>query len=353
MSRGAEQATVATAEFSAFNSLRDALEWNGARISGPNSQSADGRATVAQDVEPEYIAVAPDGRTAWVSLQENNALAEIDIQAAVVTRIIGLGLKDHTRPGNGLDASDRDDGIQIRRWPLWGMYQPDSIAAFDAGGRTFIVTANEGDGREYGDYSDESRVADLRLDKTLLVRDPELQNESRLGRLKVSRVGGDLDGDGDIDRLLAFGGRSIAIWNDGGELVYDSGDALERFVAEHLPERFNIDEDGSGTVDDRSPAKGPEPEGIAVGRVGRSIYAFVGLERTSAIAIFDVTCPAAARLVDVVTLDFDRDAAAGRNIAPEGLAFIPPERNPLGEPLLAVACEVTGTTILFRVQSIR
>jgi hypothetical protein len=184
----------------------------------------------------------------------------------------------------------------------------------------------------------------LKLDPSLLVGNAKLQDDDRLGRLKVSRVGGDTDGDGDVDRLLAFGGRSLAIWNAAGELVYDSGDAIEQFIAQHLPERFNINEDGHDKLDNRSPDKGPEPEGVVVGGVGDSTFAFVGLERTSAIAVFDVTVPREAKLVDIVPL--------APNVAPEGLVFVPADRSPTGEPLLAVACEVTGTTVLFRVVSV-
>ena len=233
------------------------------------------------------------------------------------------------------------------------MYQPDTIAAYDVDGSTYLVTANEGDTRGYAGFSDEIRVKDLKLDQSL-ARDKSLQQDDRLGRLKVSRVGGDTDGDGDVDRLLAFGGRSAAIWNAQGELVYDSGDAIEQFIAKHYPERFNINEDGKNKIDARSPDKGPEPEGVAVGRVGDSTYAFVGLERTSAIVVFDVTRPEAVKLVDVVPLALEKNAPdqpGGPHIAPEGSCFVPADRSPLGAPLLAVSCEVTGTTLLFRVDS--
>jgi hypothetical protein len=354
--RGAEHAVALTADFLRFNPERDTLEQQGVRISGPNSRAPDGRATVAQDLEPEYVAVAPDSRTAWVTLQENNALAIVDVGSASVLAVVALGLKDHSLPGQGLDASDldgvgRESGIHIHRWPVFGMYQPDGIASFDPGGATYLATANEGDTRDYAGFSDEACVKDLRLDESLLHGDANLQADDRLGRLKVSGVGGDTDGDGDVDRLLAFGGRSLALWTADGQLVYDSGDALEQYIAKHSPERFNINEDGQDKQDARSPDKGPEPEGVVVGRVGASTYAFVGLERTSAIAIFDVTVPAETRLVDVVPLTLDAKTMGGSHIAPEGMVFVPAERSPTGEPLLAVGCEVTGTTILFRVDS--
>jgi 2',3'-cyclic-nucleotide 2'-phosphodiesterase/3'-nucleotidase/5'-nucleotidase len=364
---GPERAVQLTADFLRFNADRDALERQGVRITAPNASAPDGRATLAQDLEPEYIAVAPDGHTAWATLQENNAIAMIDVDAARIERVIPLGLKDHSRAGNGFDASDMDSsetdgpngagGARIRPWPVFGMYQPDSIAAFEADGATYVVTANEGDTRGYAGFSDEAIVKDLQLDESLPA---ELKDDKSLGRLTVSRVGGDTDGDGDVDRLLAFGARSVAVWDADGKLVYDSGDALEQFVATRLPERFNINSEGEAAAtpaqqpDVRSPVRGPEPEGLVVGRVGESTYAFVGLERTSAIAIFDVTQPESTRLVDIVPLALQKEAGplGGPHIAPEGLCFIPADRSPLGVPLLAVGCEVTGTTLLFRVDSV-
>jgi hypothetical protein len=345
VSLGPERAVALLADFVRFNFDRGSLEHQGVRISGPNPWADDGRASVAQDVEPEYIAVAPDSRTAWVTLQENNALAIVDIPTAQVRRVVGLGLKDHSQSGQGLDANDLDGVARIRRQRVFGMYQPDSIAAYAVDGETFLVTANEGDARGYGDFTDEVLVSELTLDPAFDVGD-------ELGQLKVSAVGGDTDSDGDIDQLLAFGGRSLAIWDADGKLVYDSGDALEQFIAKHLPERFNIDSDGEGLVDSRSDDKGPEPEGVVVGRIGDRVFAFVGLERTSAIAVFDVTRPQSAELLDVVPLEFEKGATGGPHIAPEGLYFVPAERSPLGEPLLAVGCEVTGTTLLFRVHSV-
>ena len=101
----------------------------------------------AQDLEPEYITVSHDSRRAWVTLQENNAIGLLDIQNARFEWVRGLGLKDHNLEGSGLDASDKDDRINIAAWPVYGMYQPDGIAAFKSGGRTYLVTANEGDAR--------------------------------------------------------------------------------------------------------------------------------------------------------------------------------------------------------------
>jgi hypothetical protein len=148
------QANVRTATFDKFN---DAELDPSIRIFGPG-------ATVAQDLEPEYITVSKDSKTAWVALQENNAIAVLDIDSGEFTALRGLGFKDHRLPGNELDVSDRDKQINITNWPVFGIYQPDAIASYDYQGRTYIVTANEGDARDYDGFSEEFRVKDLMLD---------------------------------------------------------------------------------------------------------------------------------------------------------------------------------------------
>lgn len=352
LGRGPRQAAVRQADFTAFNAVRRELADYGVQLVAPNGEVADGLATVAQDLEPEYITVAPDGRIAWITLQENNAVAVLDVERAYVSHIIGLGLKDHSRARNGLalgsddPTSDNAPLATSRPWPVWGMYQPDGIASFVVDGKTYLVTANEGDQRPYAGFSDFARVADLTLDGSLLDDHPDLQAEDQLGPLMVSRIAGDTDGDGDVDRLLAFGARSMSVWTTDGRLVYDSGALLERTIAERLPEWRHVDAQMRAALIKRSFEKGPEPEGVVVGRVGESTYAFVGLERTSAIALFDVTRPRETTLVDVIPLGTG-------NLGPEGLAFIPAAQSPFGDPLLAVACEATGTTVLYRVQATR
>jgi len=184
--------SVRTAGFGAYNGQEATLRAKGVRIYGPN-------ASVAQDLEPEYIAVSEDGRTAWVTLQENNAMAIVDIASATVTSIVPLGYKDHRLPGNALDVSDRDGAasgpaIRIRNWPVYGMYQPDAIASYRVGGQTFLVTANEGDARDWQGtpgFSEESRVSALPLNPAIFTTaacDGPCSANSRLGRLTVTRT---------------------------------------------------------------------------------------------------------------------------------------------------------------------
>lgn len=272
---------VRTADFTAFESQRAALEAAGVRIFGPG-------ASVAQDLEPEFITIDSRSRHAWVTLQENNALAKVDLRRAEVTDILPLGFKDHRQPGAELDASDRDDAIAIRNWPVFGMYQPDSIASYRSRGRTYLVTANEGDARDFDGFSEEERVDDLTLDPAAFPDAAALQDEAALGRLQITTTRGDTDGDGDFDQLFAYGARSFSIWDEYGRLVFDSGREFEEITAALLPEDFNSDNDENDSFDTRSDAKGPEPEGVVVGKIRGRSYAFIGLERVGGIMVYDV-----------------------------------------------------------------
>jgi DNA-binding beta-propeller fold protein YncE len=335
--------TVRTAGFAALNGQADALRGSGVRIFGPN-------ASVAQDLEPEYIAVSEDSRTAYVTLQENNALAVVDVASASVLRVLPLGFKDHSRAGAGLDASDRDGPgggplVNIRAWPVLGMYQPDGIAAYTSGGRTYLVTANEGDARDYPGLREESRVGALALDPAVFTDalcGGVCNAAARLGRLSVTnRMGSTPNG---FNALHVFGARSFSIWTADGQRVWDSGDELEQRTATLPNVLFNASNSGNA-LDDRSDNKGPEPEGVAVARFGRKTFAFVGLERTGGVMVYDVTTPTAPTFVTYVN---SREGAGG-DLGPEGLTVVSADDSPRGEPLLIVGNEVSGTTAIFRI----
>lgn len=332
--RGAERATVRTAGFGAFDA--ETLKAKGVRLNGPH-------ATVAQDLEPEYITVDQSGHTAWVTLQEANAIAIVDVTSATVTDVVALGLKDHSLPGNGLDASDKDKKISIANWPVKGLYMPDGIASFRAQGRTFTITANEGDSRADWDGIDEEvRVKKLDLDPTVFPNAEELQKDANLGRLNVV-TDAPTNAKGEYNELWSYGARSVSIWDAAGRQVWDSGDQLEQALASFDPASFNGEgqEDGSFSFDDRSDNKGPEPEGVATGKIGGRTYAFVGLERASAIVAYDVTRPSSPVLAGVFRNPGD--------VAPEGLLFIPASDSPTHAPLLVVGNEVSGTTTVWQI----
>lgn len=342
------QSDVTFAGFQAFNAQVDQLRAEGVRVFGPGS-------TVAQDLEPEAIAISEDGTTAWVTLQENNAIGILDIETATFTDIVALGFKDHSLPGNGIDGSDRDGVVNIDNYPVFGMYQPDEIASYTVGGKTYLVTANEGDSRDYDGLDEETEVADEDLDPNAFPNADILQQDETIGRLEITNTLGDTDGDGDFDELYAFGSRSFSIWDEVGNLVFDSGDDLEQITAKLFPEFFNSNNDENDSFDNRSDNKGPEPEGITIGIIGNRTLAFIGLERIGGFMTYDVSNPLAPKFVSYTNnRDFQGDPENGTagDLGPEGLTFISAEDSPNGTALLVVANEVSGTTTIYEINSV-
>jgi len=316
------------------------------RVFGPE-------ANVAQDLEPEYIALSPDGTKAYVVLQENNALAVVDVASATVDAVVALGFKDYSLEENGIDASNEDGEINIRAWDnVFGMYQPDGIATYEAMGEVYVVSANEGDARDYDTFSEEARVADVTLDPDAFPNAEELQAEDQLGRLLITTTLGDTDGDGDYDELYNYGARSFSIWNSAGELVWDSGNDFETITAELIPDAFN----SQGSVqsfDNRSDDKGPEPENVAIGNINGNTYAFIILERVGGIMVYNISDPMAPEFVTYynhndISVEITEDNVVGF-VAPEGIVFISADESPTGNPMLVVGYEVSGSTGIYEI----
>lgn len=257
---------------------------------------------------------------------------------------IKLGLIK-TNP-NGLDASDRDGGINIKNQPVLGMYQPDAIASFVVNGQTYLIIANEGDARDYDGFTEEARVKDLTLDPIAFPNAKALQADPVLGRLIVTNTQGDTDGDGDYDKLYAFGARSFSILDAKGNLIYDSADDFEQITAALVPSLFNSN-GTPNTFDTRSDNKGPEPEGVTTGVINGRTYAFIGLERTGGIMVYDVSNPSAPTFVQYINYNSAAGFEPGADVAPEGVLFIPAADSPTGRPLVVVTNEESGTTTLF------
>lgn len=425
--------------------------------------------SVAQDIEPEYIAVSADSTKAWVTLQENNALAILDIATATVTDIKALGFKDYGladsgfanahgagNSGNGIDSADEGEskscgaGIEkciniVTKTNVRGMYLPDSIAAYTINGSTWLVTANEGDARAWGEGNDDywtyantaegiatasskGFVEEFRV-KHLVHKDgfdrrrnddlpPQLlalaggallnpdnfgwcgavkgdpkgcRDDDKLGRLNITWTLGyqkNPDGtpvlykkNGDLadastpaadtrlmyDHLYSYGARSFSIWDEDGALVWDSGDAIEQFLASAdcklkadrslaCASFFNSGHDKGDAFDDRSDAKGPEPEGLAIGKIGDKTFAFVGLERMGGVLVYDITNPNAPKFQDYLNTREEWVATPGAgnlngygDLGPEGLVFVPASKSPTGDALVIVGNEISGSTAVFRV----
>ena len=347
VSGGYLNATVTNITFEGLNNQIDALREAGVRIFGPG-------ATVAQDLEPEYIAVTEDDAFAFVALQENNALAKIDLTADTLVAIVPLGYKDHSLVNNGIDASNRTDDIDIRPWPTLGMYQPDAMKSVNIGGVDYIVTANEGDARDYDAFSEETRVEDLTLDTTAYPNFAELQMEENLGRLRTTNATGDTDGDGDFDQIYSYGARSFSIWDADGNLVFDSRNKMESVLAELFPMDFNSNNDENDSFKSRSDDKGPEPEAVEIVKVGSDVFALIGLERIGGIMVFDITDPANAEYVSYVNnRDFtvmDATSSEVGDLGVEDIIYIPAADSPEdGVALVLTANEVSGTVSVFSV----
>ena len=332
---------VATADFTAYDSQVAALRAAGVRIF-KNAGGTD--AIPSRDFEPEYIAVSPDGTTAMVTLQEANAIAILDIATATFTSIVPLGKKDYSPLR--VDFSDRD-GLAASQLinptvgnPVFGLYMPDSIASYSVGGQAYYITANEGDDRnDFVDPDETTTVgaANYVLDPTVFPNAAALKNAAVLGRLTVSNAAGlrgDTDNDGDVDEILAYGGRSFSIYNSAGARVFDSGDMIDLIV---MSQNFSNFDDG------RSDNKGSEPEGVTIATLGARTYAFIGLERSHMVMMFDVTHP----LAPTYTTAFKRTG----DLNPEGLVVVQAADSPNGKPLLITASEASNTLSVFEIQA--
>ncbi|MFM7079364.1 MAG: choice-of-anchor I family protein [Bacteroidota bacterium] len=332
------QSHVTLVDFSAYNATGVA----GVRSFGPN-------ATFAQDMEPEHVAVSRNSQRAWITLQENNAMAEVNLATKRIVRVWPLGFKDHNVAGNGMDVSDRSGSVQINTWPVKGMYQPDAAASYNYLGQPFIVTANEGDAREYTAFVEAARMNSITLDSLAFPNRTTLRTDAQLGRLNISKSMGDTDGDGDYDELYSFGARSFSIWNAAGQLVFDSGDMIEQYTASLYPTRFNAS-NSNNTFKNRSDDKGPEPEGLSLAKILGRTYLFLGLERIGGVMTFDITDPYSPVFVDYInTRDFAITPAAAypADLGPEGLLFIPAVESPNGRNLLLVSNEISGAIAIY------
>lgn len=348
------QDAVRTADFHAFEA--DGALPEGVRVFGPAPHGDD--LPVSRNLEPEYITVA--GSTAYATLQEANAIAVVDLATATITDIHPLGAIDRSLERNALDPSDRDGGFALRTFAgLYGLYQPDSIASYTVGGSSYLVTANEGDAREWGDYAEPVRVKDIGEDGLAPICSDSplaaLTGDADLGRLNVTREDG-YDATAECyTELYAFGARSFSIWSTDGDLVWDSGSSFEEITAAAAPEFFNSNHSESN-LEGRSDDKGPEPEAITIGELSGRTYAFVGFERVGGVAAYDITDPSNASFVTYLnnrdfsqSVDDGGDLALAGDLGPESIAFIAAADSPTGEPLLAVGNEVSGTTTVFAI----
>ena len=363
--------TALSINFQAYNNKQAELEAQGLVFANPTGRTINGNlinTTVAMDLEPEYVSISKDNKYAYVSIQENNGLAIINLEDNSL-ELKGLGFKDWSNLQ--FDASDKDGGVNFKSYPgLYGMYQPDTIASFSWKGANFIVSANEGDAREYffdasdeADciaqggldydakdgclaYIDESRAEDLALAANF---DYLNNDDNDIGRLKVTTVKGDKNNDGQYESLYAYGARSFTIWDSNGLVVFDSGDQIARVTASVHGNAFNNNED-ENKGDTRSDDKGAEPEALTLGKVGDRLFAFVGLERMGTIMVFDITNPYDVKFQDYFyNRGLEPSADISGDLAPEGMTFVPAAQSATNEALLIIGNEISGSIAVWEI----
>jgi hypothetical protein len=384
MADGSPSDTSTTISFSDYNGKQAELEAKGMHFPNPSGRTINGKlitTTVAQDLEPEYITTTNE--IAYVTLQENNGLAIVDLSDNSV-QVIGLGFKDWSK--YQLDGME-DGTVSFGQYDdLYGMYMPDTITSFQWKDANFLVTANEGDAREYffdtlnadGEQDEDLCTAaggqDFDEDDGCLSYTEETQGRRLdyapgsnldniagddpkdfdftaypLGRLTVTDVLGDSNNDGEYEALYAYGARSFTIWDANGLVVFDSGDDFERITASIHGNTFNNNND-ENEGDSRSANKGPEPEALTVGKVGDKTYAFIGMERLGGIFVYDVTNPYDTKFVDYV---INRDLTEGGDLigdsAPEGMVFVDASNSPTGNALVIIGNEVSGTVSVWQI----
>ena len=366
---GAVPSAATTIDFSAFDDRAGALGFQGGRIFGPG-------ASLAQDVEPEYISFSADDKFAYVTLQENNAIATIDLATKQAIAIDGLGFKNHSVAGKGLDAV-ADTTANVATQNVYGMYQPDGIATLTAtDGTTYLVTANEGDARSYPcllggtsttsaesedqklssvyDSTDSAITAAKNAVPSLVVTQFAPANARALAISSATKV----------KTAYAFGARSFSVWKptnlsgvDSMTQVWDSGDQLEVLTAGRRPTYFNADWNTTtgaiNAVDARSTKKGPEPEGVFVGKAYGKQWIVVGMERDGGLALYDASNPASPAFVDYInTSEPAGNLLNGANpgdVSPEGVFIVNENDSPTGSALVIASFELSGSVGIYEI----
>lgn len=338
------QSNVTTLLFTQYNAQETALIASGIRKLKLSS-------TLSQDFEPEFITISADSQKAWVTIQENNAIAEINLTNSTFSQLWALGTKDVSIPGNGMDISDNNGQVLIANWPIKSFYMPDAIANYTIGATTYLVTANEGDEKEYTGLNERTTVgaSTYILDATLFPHASVLKQSYNMGRFRVSNLSGNTDTDSDFDVISSVGSRSFSIFNASTkQIVFDSGDDFEKYTAANLPTLFNADH-SDNISKGRSRAKGPEPEGVAVAQIGTQTFAFISLERVGGVMVYNITNPNSVTFVDYK--NSRSTSAYGGDNGPEGITYIKPENSPNGKAYILVANEISGTITIFEVDT--
>jgi len=312
---------------------------------------------VSKDFEPEFV-TAVDNNYAYVTIQEANAIGKLNIGSATFESISRAFESKVSRVAR--DTSDRDAGAGPRTYAnVVGASQPDAIAGFTVGAGQYFVTANEGDAREYTCLNDDLRASSLKVDTRRFPDWKTLSGNAALGRAKVNPTIGDKDGDGDIDTIHLRGSNSMTMYRN-GIAIWDSADLLDQiqtqaFGVANINGSHSLSSDKSTmnyVGQDRSDDKGSEPEGVAVGMVGDRRIAILGLERMTALAIFDITDPGNPIFQEWLQM-LPTKATPAKDVkhwSPEGIVFVPASKSPSGKALIITSYELSGSISIHQVE---
>ena len=339
----AETGESKNADFTVFDSeeVRKSLADKGVVIKKDTAPSVD--------FEPEYVATTD--KTAYVSLQEANAIAVLDLEDVVIKAVYPVGFEDYSK--YAVDIDKKDEKYSPKTYEsLRGVRMPDGITLATIDGIDYLITANEGDSREWGTDTDGEYLNEDERNfgkgKTSPTGKITPENSGITGKVVFLDIS-DYDGL-DSEKDYIFGGRTFTMFKiteDGLEEVFTSGDDFERLTAQYIPEHFNCSNDDI-SIDDRSGKKGPEPESVVVGVIDNKTYAFVGLERIGGVMVYDITDTTNVSYVNYInSRDYSADIMG--DDSPEGLHFVPATGSPNGKNLLFVACEVSGTVAVYDV----
>lgn len=338
-----------------------------------NFSTARGSYTSAMSLEPEYLGWSASGSKVFVGLQENSAIVTVDVPAAAdwaskppsASRIDALGLKDWSESGStaGVDLI-ADGNCTLKKFPGYKtLRQPDSIAVVSVDGIDYILSANEGDDKEYGDFEEKMKAKDvIASDGTVKLAKMTVDSAALSNYKAQNDLGADSKrrvtiGSASIDYstpsapkitdMVGFGGRGISIWKpaDAGlTLVWDSGSQMEVEQCSAYPWAHNGVQDeefalvngvlynassaglqstiremndpavdgcadrGDGqagacplgkTIDSRSPKDGAAPEAIVAGVACGRLLAVTATEKQGTAFVYDISEIASPKLLYV------------------------------------------------------
>jgi hypothetical protein len=259
------------------------------------------------------------------------------------------------------------------------MYMPKQVALASPSGSPVLVYPDRGVRRNLTVFGDEVRLSDMPavknsvsrdLDPTVFLPGGPTTLALRNLQLKVSWVDGDSNGDGLLEHIYAFGGRSFSIRLPDNRLVFDSGDDFEQITAQAWRDTngyflFNTPDD-ENRFDDNSDLRGPEPVSVATGRIGLRTYAFIGLERVGGVMTYDITNPFRPVFQHYINnRNFALNPKDGEGVcakrqpetgecpnvgdqSAQEIVFISARESPIGAPLLIVSNVTSGSaTILW------